>query len=167
MINNTGNLKSDTETDLKLMGEDVTEEATMDESKSEKTIKILLEPSTRFADKNEDLTSKTEIKEETPKSLQTLDGQTEREKITKYLTKIKMWEFKNEQMNDPKKGWMPYKEPKVEKKVSSTIMLDSNDDIESDWVDIIEEDEKELENMADSKFINFGVIYAIIDFIFD
>lgn len=91
-----------------------------------------------------------------------------RKKITKYLTKLKLWEFRNELMNDPKKGWLPHNEPKAEKKVSSsTIMLDSNDEVESDWVDIIEDDEEKLRNMEDNKFINFGVIYAIIDFIFD
>lgn len=77
--------------------------------------------------------------------------------LTKYLTNLNLHEQKTAAMNDSEKGWIPSEEELEEA---------SQDDMcsESEWTDVIDEHDT---NVEDSAFVHFGVLWAIIDFVFN
>lgn len=81
--------------------------------------------------------------------------------LTKYLTNVNLSKQKAEAMDDSDKGWVSSDDDP--EKVSEAE--EAPDD--SEWVDILNKCENDLGNTEDTAFINFGVLWAIIDFVFD
>lgn len=81
--------------------------------------------------------------------------------LTKYLTNVNLSKQRAEAMDDSDKGWVSSDEEL--EKVSEAE--EAGDD--SEWVDILNKCETDFGNTEDTAFINFGVLWAIIDFVFD
>lgn len=78
--------------------------------------------------------------------------------LTEYLTNIKLNEQKVAAMDDSEKGWFSSQE------IETTEEDQCN---ESEWMDIVDKYEDYSGNIEDAAFINFGVLWAIIDFVFN
>lgn len=122
-------------------------------------------PSDIFASSLEPEESKSEEKAD---SVKTVDDEADMEFdkcsyntkmkiLTKYLTSVNMYEQKVAAMDDSEKGWVPSQE-----EIGEVPQEDNFN--ESEWVDIMEADSNAVENSA---FVNFGVLWAIIDFVFN
>lgn len=77
---------------------------------------------------------------------------------------FKLWEKRNQDMNDPKIGWLPPKD-----NVDTVDTNENKDDIadEDEWIDLIENSKREMRYTEESKAINFALLWAIIDFVFE
>lgn len=84
--------------------------------------------------------------------------------IMKTLRDFKLWEKRLQDMNDPKTGWLPPKEEDED-----AIASENKDDItdEDEWFDLIENSKSELRYTEESRAINFALLWAIIDFVFE
>lgn len=82
--------------------------------------------------------------------------------LTKYFKAINLNAQKAEAMNDSEKGWVPSEEEIGEASEGDNAGYESDE-----WVDIVDKCEADLRNAEDTAFINFGVLWAIIDFVFD
>lgn len=83
--------------------------------------------------------------------------------LLKYLRKVKRWEKRLQDMDDPNKGWLP--EPENDER--PTEAQTSEEFNEDEWLDIVEKDEKAIKSLEENTFVNFGVLWAIIDFVFE
>ncbi|GJQ85031.1 hypothetical protein Trydic_g3692 [Trypoxylus dichotomus] len=79
--------------------------------------------------------------------------------IMKRLQQFKLWEKHVEDMDDPQVGWyVPSEDPVPEKK--EVIDVDAED-----WEDLV--DPQEISKQDANLYIGFGVLCAIVDFVFD
>lgn len=97
-------------------------------------------------------------------------------KILKGLAFLKLWEQRLEDMEDPKKGWVPTLQemeasPETEVNVETAEEEQTSEENEgsddNEWADIIlEATQKEIIKDEDKLIVNFGVLRAIISFVF-
>lgn len=86
-------------------------------------------------------------------------------KIMKAWRYFKLLEKRNQDMSDPKIGWLPPKEDNKDSVDSSENKDDITD--EDEWIDFIENSKSEMRYTEESKAINFALLWAIIDFVFE
>lgn len=134
-------------------------------------------PSNIFASKMEGLESKSGskvpsmntstttapeiISDRTDTSFERSSYNTKMRMLTKYLTNLNLSEQKAAAMDDSDKGWVSSDEGSG--KASEEDDACSN----SEWVDIVDTCEDDIRSVEDTAFINFGVLWAIIDFVFE
>lgn len=87
----------------------------------------------------------------------------EKDIMTKWR-EYKLWEKRIQDMADPRVGWSPNDENEETQETPN-----ENDDLseEREWVDLIETHANEIGNADEIKVLNFAVIWAIIDFVFE
>lgn len=75
---------------------------------------------------------------------------------------LKVREQRNLDMEDSNVGWLPASE-------ETAVVEETVDEItnENEWFDILNEHTDELKTTEEQTLINFGVLWAIIDFVFD
>lgn len=107
----------------------------------------------------------------------------DKQELIERLIELERWEYKMKRMDDSKEGILPTPEESIisiKHDEPIEVIYDENQ-IDTEWFDIDEEYEEEDENdenkgerveeqyakCQDTKFINFTVLHAIIDFIFE
>lgn len=80
--------------------------------------------------------------------------------LTKYLTDVNISAQRTAAMDDSEKGWVPSQE-----QLGDGVQGDTCS--ESEWMDIIDEHTADARTVEDVNFVNFGVLWAIIDFVFN
>lgn len=81
--------------------------------------------------------------------------------LTKYLTDVNINVQRAAAMDDSEKGWVPSSQEQPGE------VLQDDTCSESEWVDIIDEHTADARTVEDLNFVNFGVLWAIIDFVFN
>lgn len=92
-------------------------------------------------------------------------NESNKQELIQQLTKLKRLEYRMKQMDDSKEGLIPTPS-NVSIIVEPEIIFIENE-IDPEWLDIDEEVDEQYAKCQDIKFINFNVLHAIIDFIFE
>lgn len=80
--------------------------------------------------------------------------------LRKYLKDVKLQEQRELAMDDSKEGLVP-------SKGEDDSVVEDDATSESDWMDLGIEREEEARNVEENVFVNVGVLWAIVDFVFN